>query len=111
MTGCVRSASVPADPIALNGGRPDTFLLVRAEGVGFEPTVTLLPQWFSRPSPSATRRALLCATAYGNPERDVSRRGQASPSPTTAARARYASAVSLRSNSSSISAPSSRCGS
>src|SRR5690349_12491658 len=31
----------------------------RAEGVGFEPTVTLPPQWFSRPSPSATRRALL----------------------------------------------------
>ena len=49
--------------------------------------------------------------AYGNPERDVSRRGQASPSPTTAARARYASAVSLASSSSSISAPSSRCAS
>jgi hypothetical protein len=30
--------------------RPDTFLLVKAEGVGFEPTVTLPPQWFSRAS-------------------------------------------------------------
>jgi hypothetical protein len=82
-----------------------------AEGVGFEPTVTLPPQWFSRPSPSATRRALQCVTAYGNAEREVSRRGRASPSPTIAARARYASAVSLPRYSSSTSAPSSRCGS
>jgi hypothetical protein len=82
-----------------------------AEGVGFEPTVTLPPQWFSRPSPSATRRALLWPQAYGNPERDVSRRGQARPSPTSAVSVRYASAVSALSNSRSTSAPSSRCGS
>jgi hypothetical protein len=50
MTGCVRSASVPAAPVMLNGGGRDAFLLVRAEGVGFEPTVTLPPQWFSRAS-------------------------------------------------------------
>ena len=91
--------------------RQDGFPRSGAEGVGFEPTVTLPSQWFSRPSPSATRRALLCPTAYGNPERDVSRRGQASPSPTSAARARYASAVSALSSSRSTSAPSSRCGS
>ncbi len=35
-----------------------------AEGVGFEPTVTSLPQRFSRPPPSATRRALPVAPAY-----------------------------------------------
>src|SRR5450755_1072375 len=82
---CVRSASVP-----IAGARriaPACFP-AQAEGVGFEPTVTLPPQWFSRPSPSATRRALLCVTAYGNADRDVSRRGQASPSPTIAASAR-----------------------
>src|SRR5260370_32016954 len=93
-----------AEGVVPSGGRG-------AEGVGFEPTVTLPPQWFSRPSPSATRRALLWPPAYGNPERDVSRRGQASPSPTSAARVRYASAVSALSNSRSTSAPSSRCGS
>jgi hypothetical protein len=63
MTECVRSASVPAAPRHAEWGRPDAFLLVRAEGVGFEPTVTLPPQWFSRPSPSATRRALLGTTS------------------------------------------------
>jgi len=52
---------------------------------------------------------------YANGAADVSQetcpRGTAKPSPTVAARARYASAVSELSMSSSTSAPSSRCGS
>src|SRR5207248_7981426 len=94
--------------------RRGSYLVTKAEGVGFEPTVTLPPQWFSRPSPSATRRALLVRnqpTVTPEGRHPPRRRDQASPSPTTAASDKYASAVSLPSSSSSISAPSSRCGS
>jgi hypothetical protein len=39
--------------------RPSAFYQVKAEGVGFEPTVTLPPQWFSRTSVTHCPAALL----------------------------------------------------
>ncbi len=51
--------------------RPNTSYLVRAEGVGFEPTVTLPPQWFSRAyviqCSRALRPGLSVATPTGPP--------------------------------------------
>jgi hypothetical protein len=61
-TGCGRCQTCDVRSASISPGQ-DEFSEVRAEGVGFEPTVTLPPQWFSRPSPSATRRALLRITS------------------------------------------------
>ena len=61
--GCIWLRSVMSQDVSLADISPGQIRFSRseAEGVGFEPTVTLPPQWFSRPSPSATRRALLWA--------------------------------------------------
>ena len=59
---CETQLSDPSVQAGISPGQ-NWFSKVRAEGVGFEPTVTLPPQWFSRPSPSATRRALLRITS------------------------------------------------
>src|SRR4029077_8219884 len=69
------SASCPMPARLLPGGQPRRSR--PAEGVRFEPTVTLPPQWFSRPSPSATRRALLWRTSLRYPGRHPARPGPA----------------------------------
>jgi hypothetical protein len=63
--GCIWLRSVTSLRRQTGGHKPRSGAVceVGAEGVGFEPTVTLPPQWFSRPSPSATRRALLRITS------------------------------------------------
>ena len=64
--GCIWLRSVTSLRRQISGHKPRSEPVLprsKAEGVGFEPTVTLPPQWFSRPSPSATRRALLMVTS------------------------------------------------
>jgi hypothetical protein len=112
MTACVHSASVPA----LRGPHPAanrSVLAGQAEGVGFEPTRSVTqPSGFQdrrhRPlgEPSCVDQPY--ASGAVRVIREIGLRGTAKPSPTVAARVRYASAVSELSSSSSTSAPSSR---
>jgi hypothetical protein len=59
-TGCTRETADTSREHSETAGQ-DTFPQLTAESVGFEPTVRLPPQRFSRPPPSATRRALLAS--------------------------------------------------
>ena len=51
--------------------------LLTAEDVGFEPTVTSLPLWFSRPTPSAARQIL---PSGSRPRQEVSHKLREGPS-------------------------------